>query len=92
MNDWLPIILQLLNVIEDAAGVQFPRYESGKILMPESQSLKQVLGTLSAHDISNSLLVAACKADPALHSALTVAAINCQEADKARLFTALKGV
>lgn len=90
--DWLGILLQLLNVVEDVTGEQLPRYESGKVLMPESNSAKVALQQLSPVDISNALLQAACKADPTLHSALVVAAINCQAPDKARLVDALKGI
>ncbi len=91
--DWIAILLQLLNIAEEAAGTQFPRFDSdGKMLLPESQSSKLALRMLDPHGVGNALFVAACKADPTLHAAVSVAALNCQDADKARLLDALKGV
>lgn len=92
MTDWLPLLLKLLNVIETMTGTQLPRFEGGKLLMPESESAKVALSQLPPADVANTLLHAACKADPTLHSALVVAALNCQAPDKARLVDALKGI
>ena len=89
--DWLNIVLQVINIAEDAAGMQFPRFDaSGKLLMPESQSAKLAVSMLDKRDVANALLLAACKADATLHSALTVAALNCSDQDKSRLLDALK--
>ena len=56
--DWLAILLQLLNIAEEAAGTQFPRFDSdGKMLLPESQSAKLALRMLDTHGVGNALFV-----------------------------------
>ena len=90
--NWLQTVLQVLNLVEDAIGY-LPRFdENGKMLMPENPALPALLELTQTPEVANALFVAACRADHTLHSAVTVAALNCQDADKARLLDALKGI
>lgn len=90
--NWLQTVLQVLNLVEDAIGY-LPRFDgNGKMVMPENPALPALLELTQTPEVANALFAAACHADPTLHSAVTVAALNCQEPDKARLLAALKGV
>lgn len=90
--NWLQTVLQVLNLVEDAIGY-LPRFdENGKMLMPENPALPVLMELTQTPEVANALFVAACRADPTLHSAVSVAALNCSEQDKHRLLSALKGV
>ena len=85
---WLSAVIAIVNKLEDAIG-QLPRFEDGKLIMPESQSLKVAAGLIDPAEVANSLLSAAVAADPTLHSALHIAALNSQGVDRQRLQAAL---
>jgi hypothetical protein len=86
---WLSAVIAIVNKLEGAIG-QLPRFEDGKLIMPESESLKVAAGLIDPAEVANSLLSAAAAADPALHSALHIAALNSQGADRKRIQAALK--
>jgi hypothetical protein len=86
---WLETVLALVNKVETTIG-QLPRFEGGKLLMPESQSAKVAAALLDPAEAANALVKAACQADPTLHSALTVAMFNTQNTDQRRLRAALQ--
>ena len=86
---WLSAIIAIVNKLEGAIG-QLPRFEDGRLIMPESESLKVAAGLIDPAEVANSLLSAAVAADPALHSALHIAALNSQGADRKRIQAALK--
>ena len=86
---WLSAVIAIVNKLEGAIG-QLPRFEDGKLIMPESESLKVAAGLIDPAEVANSLLSAAVAADPALHSALHIAALNSQGTDRNRIQAALK--
>jgi len=86
---WLSAVIAIVNKLEGAIG-QLPRFEDGKLIMPESESLKVAAGLIDPAEVANSLLSAAAAADPALHSALHIAALNSQGTDRKRIQAALK--
>ena len=86
---WLSAVLEVVNKVEAVIG-ELPRFAGGKLIMPESQSLKVAAGLLDPAEVANSLLSAAVAADPTLHSALHIAALNSQGLDRQRLQAALK--
>ena len=88
---WLSAVLAIVNKLEDAIG-QLPRFEDGKLIMPESQSLKVAAGLLDPAEVANALLQSACKAAPVLHSAIAVAMANTQGQDHRRIKAAIDGV
>ena len=87
---WLETVLTLVNKVERAVG-QLPRFENGKLLMPESQSAIVAASLLDPAEVANELLQAACKADPTLHSAVAIAMLNVKDADHRRIKAALGG-
>lgn len=86
---WLNAVIVIINRVEASIG-QLPRFDGGKLIMPESQSLKVAIGLLDPAEVANALLQAACAADPTLNSALHVAALTCLDQDQRRLKAALK--
>ena len=86
---WLSAVIAIVNKLEGAIG-QLPRFEDGRLIMPESESLKVAAGLIDPAEVANSLLSAAVAADPALHSALHIAALNSQGPDRKRIQAALK--
>ena len=88
---WLSAVIAIVNKLEDAIG-QLPRFEGGKLIMPESQSLKVAASMVDPASIANALLQSACKADPVLHSAIAVAMANTQGQDHRRIKAAIDGV
>lgn len=86
---WLSAVIAIVNKIESATG-QLPRFFHGKLIMPESQSLKVAAGLIDPAEVANALLSAAVAADPTLHSALHIAALNSQGVDRQRLQAALE--
>lgn len=92
MNDplaWLVTVLDLIGKVESTVG-QLPRFEGGKLLMPEGQSAKVAAKLIDPAEVANALMKAACLADPTLHSAIVVAMYNVQSADHRRLRAALQ--
>jgi len=86
---WLNAVIAIVNRVEASIG-QLPRFDGGRLIMPESQSLKVAIGLLDPAEVANLLLQAACAADPTLHSALHVAVLTCMDQDQRRLKAALK--
>lgn len=85
---WLNAVIAIINRVETSIG-QLPRFEGGKLLMPESQSLKAAISLVDPAEMANALLKAACAADPELHSALHVAMLNSVGRDYRRLKAAV---
>lgn len=85
---WLNAVIVLINRVEASIG-HLPRFDGGKLIMPESQSLKVAIGLLDPAEVANALLKAACAADPELHSALHVAMLNSAGLDYRRLKAAV---
>lgn len=89
--DWVAIVLQIVHLIEESVGMNLPRFDGdGKLLMPESNSSREALELLDKSAVADALLQAACAADPSLHAAISVAALNAKDQDHTRLMGALK--
>jgi hypothetical protein len=86
---WLDTVITVVAKVEDAIG-QLPRFDDGKLLMPESQAAVVAARLLDPAEIANMLLRAACDADPELESAISIAALNSQGLDRRRLEAALR--
>ena len=85
---WLNAVIAIINRVEASIG-QLPRFDGGKLIMPESQALKVAIGLLDPAEVANLLLQAACAADPELHSAIHVAMLNSAGRDYRRLKAAV---
>lgn len=86
---WLETVLAIVNKVESTVG-QLPRFEDGKLLMPESQSAKVAAQLIDSAEVANALLRAACDADAELESAISIAMLNSQGPDRRRLEVALR--
>jgi plasmid replication initiation protein len=85
---WLEAVLALIAKVEAATG-QLPRFDGGKLIMPESESAKVAARLIDPAEAANALLQAACVADSELYNALTVAMLNSAGRDYRRLKAAM---
>ena len=85
--EWLPVVLDLLEKLRVIVG-DLPTHENGRLMMPKSSALVAA-AQLDPAAVGNVLLAAACKADPSLHSAISIARLNAQGADARRIAAAL---